>query len=281
VNRQQPPIVPPKNFENDVIAATILKKLIASDGDPIQYHLHTEEGLVLLNDFIGQEIKIEFSGIIYCKRCGRQTKKSFSQGFCYPCFRSAPEASPCIIRPELCEAHLGKGRDVDWEQRYHNQPHVVYLAASSAIKVGVTQAAAVPTRWIDQGASAAVIIARTPHRQIAGMIEVELKKQFTDKTHWQKMLRNEVLEEVDFQESFNIAKDSIPDELKDYLHLGARLFKGRYPVAEYPNKVVSFNQEKYPSISGVLNGIKGQYLIFDASRVINIRKYQGYEVRIS
>jgi hypothetical protein len=264
-----------------VIAATILKKLIATDGDPIRYQLYTDEGLVLLNDFIGKEIKLEFSGNIFCKSCGRQTKKSFSQGFCYPCFRSAPEASPCIIRPELCEAHLNKGRDFEWEQQYHNQPHVVYFAASSAIKVGVTQAANIPTRWIDQGASSAVVIARTPHRQIAGMIEVELKKSFTDKTHWQKMLRNEVLQEVDFQESFDTALTSIPDQLKDYLYLDNSLFRGRYPVVEYPVKVVSFNEEKSPSISGVLNGIKGQYLIFDGNRVINMRKYQGYEVRLT
>ncbi len=263
-----------------MIAATILKKLIAADGDPIQYHLHTEEGLVLLNDFIGKELTLEFSGNIFCKSCGRQTRKSFSQGFCYPCFRSAPEASPCIIRPELCEAHLNKGRDVEWEQQYHNQPHVVYLAASSAVKVGVTQASNIPTRWIDQGASSAVIIARTPHRQIAGKIEVALKEQFTDKTHWQKMLRNDVLKEVNFQESFNTALNSIPDELKDYLYLDSSLFNGSYPVLEYPRKVVSFNQEKAPSINGVLNGIKGQYLIFDGGKVINIRKYQGYEVRV-
>lgn len=264
-----------------MITKTILKKLIASDGDPIQYHLYTSDGQALLNDFIGQEITIEFSGNIYCKSCGKQTKKSFSQGFCYPCFRSAPEASPCIIRPELCEAHLNKGRDVEWEQTYHNQPHVVYLAAGSAIKVGVTQAANIPTRWIDQGASSAVIIARTPHRQIAGMIEVELKKSFTDKTHWQKMLRNEVLQEVDFEESFGTALNSTPDELKDYLCLDNSRFIGRYPVLDYPVKVVSFCQEKSPSINGVLKGIKGQYLLFDANRVINIRKYQGYEVIIT
>jgi hypothetical protein len=124
------------------------------------------------------------------------------------------------------------------------------------------------------------VIARTPYRQIAGMIEVELKKRFTDKTHWQKMLRNEVLEEVDFQESFNIALDSIPDGLKDYLYLDNSQFIGCYPVLEYPLKVVSFNQEKSPSISGFLNGIKGQYLIFDDNKVINMRKYQGYEVRV-
>ena len=266
-------------------ASTMLRgcllKMTSRLEEPVQYELPVGDETLPLNGRLGSRLAIRFTGEINCIHCVRSTKKSFSQGFCYPCFRSAPEASPCIIRPELCEAHLNKGRDVEWEQQYHNQPHVVYFAASSAIKVGVTQAANIPTRWIDQGASSAVVIARTPHRQIAGMIEVELKKSFTDKTHWQKMLRNEVLQEVDFQESFDTALTSIPDQLKDYLYMDNSLFRGRYPVVEYPVKVVSFNEEKSPSISGVLNGIKGQYLIFDGNRVINMRKYQGYEVRLT
>lgn len=141
---------------------TNLKKLVASSDDPIQYQLNTDKGLLLLNDFIGRELKIEFTGKIYCKSCGKLTKKSYFQGFCYPCFRDAPEAAPCIIRPELCRAHLGEGKHIEWEQNYHNQPHIVYLAISSAVKVGVTSESNIPTRWIDQGASYAVIIAKTP-----------------------------------------------------------------------------------------------------------------------
>ena len=155
------------NLKNMMAINTNLKKLLTSNGDPIQYQLSTDGGLLLLNDFIGKELKIEFTGNIYCKSCGKPTKKSFAQGFCFPCFKNAPEAAPCIIRPELCLAHLGEGRHVEWEQHNHNQPHVVYLAISSAIKVGVTKDSNIPTRWIDQGASYAVTIAHTPNRYLA------------------------------------------------------------------------------------------------------------------
>ncbi len=264
-----------------MVIKTILKKLRASNGDPIQYQLYTDDGLVLLNDFIGKNFKIEFTGKIYCKSCGRQTKKSFAQGFCFPCFRDAPEAAPCIIRPELCRAHLGEGRDIEWEQHHQNQPHVVYLAISSAVKVGVTKDNNIPTRWIDQGASYAVTIAHTPNRYLAGAIEIELKNNFTDRTHWQKMLRNEVLQSADFQDAFNLAQTSITGELRKHLCLNDTIFTGRYPVLQYPGKIVSFNPDKSPYIAGVLTGIKGQYLMFDAAKVINIRKFEGYEVVIT
>lgn len=268
-------------FENPMVINTNLKKLITANGDPIQYQLYTDGGLVLLNDFIGKELKIEFTGTIYCKSCGRLTKKSFAQGFCFPCFRDAPEAAPCIIRPELCRAHLGEGRNIEWEQQHHNQPHVVYLAISSAVKVGVTQDNNIPTRWIDQGASYAVTIAQTPNRYLAGEIEVELKQNFTDKTHWQKMLRNDVLQESDFVNSFTMAQTALTGKYQKYLCLSDTVFTGRYPVLHYPGKIASFNPEKSPCIEGVLTGIKGQYLMFDAKQVINIRKYAGYEVVIT
>lgn len=265
-----------------MVINTNLTKLIVSNGDPIQYQLYTDDGLVLLNDFIGKELKIEFTGNIYCKSCGKPTRKSYFQGFCYPCFKNAPEAAPCIIRPELCQAHLGEGRHIEWEQNHHNQPHVVYLAISSAVKVGVTTESNIPTRWIDQGASYAVTIANTPNRYIAGAIEVELKNHFTDRTHWQKMLRNDVLQIASFQDAFNLVRKSLSSELQQYLSFNDNtIFLARFPVLQYPSKIVSFNPEKSPSIEGVLTGIKGQYLMFDAKKVMNVRKFEGYEVVIT
>ncbi len=261
---------------------TNLKKLTVSNGDPIQYKLHIDDELVLLNDFIGKKLKIEFTGNIYCKRCGNLTKKSYFQGFCYPCFKNAPEAAPCIIRPELCQAHLGEGQHIEWEQQHHNKPHAVYLAISSAVKVGVTTENNIPTRWIDQGASYAVTIAKTPNRYLAGAIEVELKNHFTDRTHWQKMLRNDVLHDADFQGAFNLVQKSLSDKLQKHLYFNdSNIFTGRFPVLQYPSKIVSFNPEKSPYIEGVLTGIKAQYLMFDAKNVLNVRKFEGYEVVIT
>ena len=53
-----------------------------------------------------------------------------------------------------------------------------------------------------------------------------------------------------------------------------------FPVDSYPVKIKSFNFDKNPEVSGVLHGIKGQYLLLDIG-VINIRKFTGYEVAFS
>ena len=55
----------------------------------------------------------------------------------------------------------------------------------------------------------------------------------------------------------------------------------RYPVLQYPDKVKSINLDKTPEFSGQLLGIKGQYWMLDGDRVINMRKYAGYELSIS
>ena len=187
-----------------------LKKMAVQLTDPISYSLVLKDDVVLLNELLGEHITLNWTGIIHCQKCGVITKKSFGEGFCYKCFISAPEAAECIIRPELCRAHLGEGRDPEWEERNHNQPHVVYLALSNAVKVGITRKTQVPTRWIDQGASSAIILAETPNRYLAGTIEVALKDFYTDKTNWQRMLKNDVDLSVDLVEEKWELEDQLP-----------------------------------------------------------------------
>lgn len=248
--------------------------------DTVQYHLSLSEELYM-NDLVGKEISLTWRGRINCTSCGKVTKKSFGQGFCYSCFTSAPEAAECILRPELCRAHLGEGRDPEWEERHHNQPHVVYLAASSAVKVGVTRAQQVPTRWIDQGASAAIRLAEVPNRYEAGRIEVSLKEFFTDKTSWQRMLKNEVDESIDLEEEKWSLEDQLPQDIIDYFSENDEIIELNYPVIEFPEKVKSVSFDKFPTIEGRLMGIKGQYLIFEGGMVLNIRRHTGYYVEIN
>ncbi len=257
-----------------------LRKMKVVLDDTIQYSLTLSEEL-LMNDFIGKEITLSWKGRINCQKCGKITKKSFGEGFCYPCFASAPESSECILRPELCRAHLGEGRDPEWEQQYHNQPHVVYLAASSGVKVGITREQQVPTRWIDQGASAAIRLAEVPNRYEAGRIEVSLKEFFTDKTNWQRMLKNEVDESIDLVEEKWSIEEQLPQDITDYFSENDEIIELNYPVIEYPEKVKSVSFDKLPTIQGKLMGIKGQYLIFEGGLVLNIRKHTGYYVEIS
>jgi hypothetical protein len=258
-----------------------LRKMRSSLEEIIQYSLIMGDHEVKMNDLIGQEIQLKFTGNIFCVSCGKQTKKSFGQGFCYPCFINSPDNSDCIVKPELCRGHLNEGRNLEWEKEHHVQPHYVYLALSSDVKVGVTRTTQVPTRWIDQGATEAVIIAETPYRQLAGEIEVALKKYLADKTNWQRMLKNEVASGVDLLERKEAALGMLDENLRRYAHHENKILRMNYPVNRYPLKVKSMNAEKTPQINGRLTGIKGQYLIFDEGNVINVRSNAGYEMILS
>ena len=247
--------------------------------DVAHYTLVLDDVPVDMNAKIGEVIRLKFDGIINCIACGRETKKSFGQGFCYPCFRNAPEASECIIRPELCRAHEGEARDMAWAEQHCLVEQIVYLARSSAIKVGITRASQIPTRWIDQGASDAIIFARVPNRYTAGPVEVAMKEHLTDRTNWQRMLKNEVID-ADLVATKGSLIDALNADLRPYVDDDDTVCSIHYPVERYPEKVKSTGFDKDAEIEGRLAGIKGQYLIFDDNRVLNIRKHNGYRISL-
>ena len=258
----------------------ILCKMKVQLDDEVKYSLHFEQGTIEMNNFINQHIQLSWNGDIFCSSCAKKIKKTFGDGFCYTCFTTAPEATECTIRPELCRAHLGEGRDVEWEERNHNQPHIVYLAASDKVKVGVTRITQVPTRWIDQGASAAIRLAETPNRYEAGKLEVALKSFFSDKTNWQRMLKNEVDDSIDLVDEKWELHDQLPEDLTEFFSENDEVITINYPINHYPSKIKSLSFDKTPLIEGKLIGIKGQYLIFEGGEVLNIRKHTGYSVDI-
>ena len=257
-----------------------LTKMTTQLQEPVQYTLKLGEDQVDMNALLGQPIRLHFTGAIYCKVCGEKTNKSFGEGFCFKHFRDHPSNSPCILKPELCEGHLGKGRDVTWEKEHHVQPHIVYLALTSGVKVGVTRATQVPTRWIDQGAWQAIRLAEVPYRQLAGEIEVALKEYFTDKTPWQRMLKGERADDVDLLEEKQHAEEYLPFSLRDYYSENDEVTEISYPVQAWPDKVKSLNLDKTPDIAGTLLGIRGQYLILDDNRVFNVRRHTSYFVEL-
>lgn len=254
---------------------------VSIENDEVQYKLQLGEDLINFNDLIGSRIEFNFEGRINCISCGDLTKKSFGGGFCYKCFTTAPEASPCIIKPELCEAHLGGGRDPEWEEKHHNRPHYVYLAVSSAIKVGITREDQIPTRWIDQGASYAIKLAKVPYRKLAGDIEVALKDLYTDKTNWRKMLKNDIDESIDLAEEKWSLEEQLPADLTEYFTDDEEAVHLNYPVLHYPEKIKSIGFDKQPDILDEIMGIKGQYIIFKNIGVLNIRKHSGYFVDLT
>ena len=252
----------------------------ASAEKVIQYSLPFGEQKILMNKLLGKQITLEYLGHIHCIKCGRETRKSFAQGYCYPCFSTAPETEECVLRPELCRAHEGVARDMEYAKKHCLSDQVVYLSLTSGIKVGVTRASQVPTRWIDQGAIRALEFARTPNRYMAGLLEVALKNHLADKTNWRKMLSGSDPGDMDLSQEKQRLTPLIPTELAAYINDDMQAVELEYPVLQYPEKIKSLNFEKDPIVSGVLNGIKGQYLMLDQNRVINMRKFGGYLIRL-
>ncbi len=255
---------------------------------PVQYSLRLGEQDLDLNGLLGQGIRLEYLGAIHCSHCGRKTKKSFSQGYCYPCFSKLAQCDTCIMSPERCHYAAGTCREPAWGEQFCMTEHVVYLANSSGAKVGITRATQVPTRWIDQGATQALPIMRVATRQQSGLVEDVLRSQVTDRTNWRAMLKGEAAP-LDLAqlagEIFEACQDGIT-ALQERFGLQAiqplsdrALVQIAYPVLAYPAKVVSFDLEKNPVVEGTLQGIKGQYLIFDTG-VINIRKFTAYQLAV-
>jgi hypothetical protein len=257
----------------------VLTKMLTEYATPIQYYLELENNFINVNQLINKNLKISFEKY-QCLSCGKN-KKIFRQGNCYDCFYKSANVGEWIIKPELSTAHLDiEDRDLAYEKSVQLKPHIVYLALSSNLKVGVTRKPQIPTRWIDQGASKAIAIVETPNRYLAGITEVALKEYVSDKTSWQKMLKNEVSKDDLLQKKEALYKH-IPNETKQYfLANNDDIYTMNYPVISYPKKIKSLRLDKAPIIEGVLKGIKGQYLIFENGSVFNVRNNEGYVVSI-
>ncbi|MDO6737662.1 DUF2797 domain-containing protein [Wenyingzhuangia sp. 2_MG-2023] len=256
----------------------VLTKMTTENTNQVQYYLNTENHVLHLNQIIDKSVAITFVGY-QCLCCGKE-KKIFRQGHCYECFYEQPGVADWVMKPELSKAHLGiEDRDLAYEEKAQLQPHIVYLALSSNVKVGVTRKSQIPTRWIDQGANKAIVFVETPNRFLAGITEVALKEFVSDKTSWQKMLKNDVVEEdlIAIKEQL---KAYLPEEVQQYYVHEDLVLEFNYPVENYPIKVGSLNLEKENFYQGKLIGVKGQYLIFEDGKVFNVRSYEGYKVSI-
>lgn len=258
-------------------------------GSNVEYQLLLDDHRVPLNDLMGRHISIRYQGDIHCTNCGRKTKKSFSQGFCYPCFKKLAQCDSCIMSPERCHYAAGTCREPEWAEQFCKTDHIVYLANSSGVKVGITRLNQVPTRWMDQGATQALPIFRVATRQLSGFVEDAFREHIGDRTNWRALLKGEG-EAVDLEalrdELFSKTRQAIT-ELQNHHGITAiepitdgELYEFHYPVEQYAVKVKTHNLDKTPLVEGVLQGIRGQYLLLD-SGAINIRKFGSYHVDVS
>ncbi len=264
-----------KQYSLMTLTGTI-RKMQTDLQETVQYYMVFKGEFVHVNQLLGSTITISHVGN-ECLNCGLD-KKIWRQGYCYDCFNNIPQAGDWIMKPELSRAHLDQeDRDLEYEKKVQLKPHIVYLANSSNVKVGVTRKTQVPTRWIDQGAHEAVAILEAPNRYIAGITEVALKSQVADKTNWRKMLTHTV-EDVDLLRFRESVLHLIPKEAEEFILPATAETHICFPVQEYPKKVSSINLAKAKTHTGKLVGIKGQYFIFDHGKVMNVRSHEGFVI---
>lgn len=257
----------------------VLTKMKTELTSEVQYYLIFDQDFLNVNQVLGKRLSINF--LRYnCTNCHRQ-KKVFRNGVCYNCFMSLPGMGDWVMRPELSTAHLNReDRDLEYEKNAQLQPHVVYLANSSNVKVGVTRKSQIPTRWIDQGAHEAIEMVEVPNRYLAGITEVALKDHVSDKTNWRQMLTNN-LKDLDLAQIKNELRPYLPEEVQKYYLEDSRELEIKFPVIDYPPKIKTLNLSKIPFYEGLLKGIKGQYLIFEDGMAFNVRAHEGFEVAMS
>ncbi len=272
----------------NTVARGIARKMKTRLGKPVDYALPLGDTLVPLNPLLGSHVQLHFSGQINCVHCGRNTSKSFNQGYCYPCFQKLAQCDSCIIHPEKCHYDLGTCREPAWGEEFCMQDHIVYLANSSGVKVGITRATQVPTRWIDQGAVQALAIIRVRSRLQSGALEVLFKQHVADKTNWRDMLKGaDHLTDlhVERERLLSACRRDIDELVQRYGFHAISVLTGiepvliDYPILAYPEKIHSFNFDTDALVEGTLLGIKGQYLIFDTG-VINLRRFGGYNLAL-
>lgn len=273
----------------DVLAAGAVRKMKTELGEKVSYRLPLGDSELPMNPLLGKTLQLQHQGLINCIACDRKTNKSFSQGYCYPCFKRLAQCDSCIMSPEKCHFAQGTCREPEWGETHCMIDHIVYLANTSGLKVGITRHSQVPTRWMDQGATQAQPIFRVDTRLHSGIVETLFKNHVADKTSWQAMLKGDAAPldlEAERQRLVDECRSGLEQVREQYglqsvtELVAAEETRISYPVMEHPAKVKSFNLDKTPTIEGTLMGIKGQYLIFDTG-VINMRKYGGYQLAVA
>lgn len=264
----------------------ILRPLRLTRADPAQALLPIvreadgEELLEPLNSLVGEDIQLEHDGRIICSACGAPTRRSYADGFCYGCFKRLARCDLCVVSPARCHYADGTCREPEWGEAFCMRPHRVYLANSSGPKVGITSGDSAVGRWLDQGASQGVVVARAPTRHLAGVLEERLARRVADRTDWRALVTRDAppADLAALRERLRPASHELPAGVEWLEDQPVETL--RFPVLRYPRRPVQLELQREPRLRGVLLGIKGQYLLFDHG-VLNVRRHNGFHIRLA
>ena len=270
-----------------VLGRGVLRAMRAELAAPINYALLLGDAVVPLNPLLGRYVRIRFEGKIDCRNCGVATAKSYGEGYCYPCFKTLARCDLCVVSPSRCHYAAGTCREPAWGDAYCMQEHLVYIANSAGAKVGITKRANLPGRWIDQGATQALVIVQTQTRHQAGCVEAALSRYISDRTDWRALIKRGA-PPLDLRDIAARLRETARVELAalDTRFPGALAWVDQtpaafeYPVTRYASRARVLSLGGRAELGGLLLGIKGQYLMFDTG-VFNVRRHCSYHVEVA
>jgi hypothetical protein len=165
---------------------------------------------------------------------------------------------------------------------------VVYVANSAGAKVGITKPENLPGRWLDQGATQAIVIMQTRSRHQAGCVEAVLSRHISDRTDWRGLITRDA-RQLDLPALTTQLREIARVELAalEVRFPGALTWVDaptpvsfQYPVTSYTSPSRALLLARHTELGGRLLGIKGQYLMFD-SGVFNVRRHSSYHVEVA
>lgn len=235
-----------------------------------------------LSELVGTEVRLTISEDQYCTQCGTESKSSPCSG----CAGEPPHAT-CVMHPAAHCDYTGCPYP-DYKERSCSHSHIVYLAATDRIKVGISRESRARCRWAEQGASHAIPIARAPNRKAAGIIEKALGEEWPQRHRhqWYLPMDNAVERLIDDA----LATDLIPEKLWPcYLWDDADREAVRDAIVDVPSITAPSLNERLTSNQYALSagetregrvlGIRGEIIATD-SFVVNLNEHSGHPVTI-
>jgi len=222
-----------------------------------------------------------------CANCGEKLSKT-KYSVCYDC-KQRPPFTQCIKTPGT-DCTNADCPFPDYKRDACAHTYVVYLVTKDDVKVGISRSDRRLQRWAEQGASHAIVIAETPNRKSAGLIEEALSDRFETQSSssWYKPRTSPVEDLVE-------AARTVPEYIPDDSRLHACLTLNDLDEAVVADRVVSIPHratgvdhaygETRPELTagdcgeGTILGVRGSVILTD-SFALNLKKRQGYRATI-
>jgi len=251
-------------------------------GTPSLYFINSNATLNC-DGLVGESLRVTLHEEHVCANCGEKLSES-KYSVCYDC-KQRPPFTQCIKTPGT-DCTNADCPFPDYKRDACDHTYVVYLVTKGDVKVGISRSDRRLQRWAEQGASHAIVVAETPNRKSAGLIEEALSDRFETQSSssWYEPRTSPV---EDLVEATRTAPEYIPDDSRLYAcltlnDLDETVIADR--VVSIPHRATGVDHAHgvtRPELAvgdsgeGTILGVRGSVILTN-SFALNLKKRQGY-----